>query len=137
MRSTRRYLPGPHCGSASGKKKENAPTTVVESIREPPSAIAFERPFVLSINVCTGKPVGVGDCVWLRVVDPVDVPDEACDAVDVSVLDWLAVTVELGDNVGVGVNVCVGLGLEERVTAADIVDVSVGDALWVALRVNV
>lgn len=45
------------------------------------------RPTVLSNLICNGKPVGVGDCVWLGVDDAVPVKDAVIEMVELCVED--------------------------------------------------
>jgi len=62
----KRYLPGPHCGSASGRYKENALTSVGLTTWAVMYSALF-RPSVLSRKTCLGKPVAVGVTLWLDV----------------------------------------------------------------------
>ena len=78
--SYRRYLPGPHTGSASGKYMDTARNDSGEMSRNEP--LATVPPAVLSRTDCKGKPVTEGLCVTLGVWEGVCVVDALKLSVD-------------------------------------------------------
>jgi hypothetical protein len=71
--SARLYVPGPHTGSDSGKYKNTAQSTFVDTVRKTLS-IANGLPSessVLSTTACRGKPVDDGEGEMLGVCDAV------------------------------------------------------------------
>ena len=93
------------------------------------------------MNAWSGKPVCVGDCVWLGVCEAVDVPVLVLLGVPLRVGETEAVVVGLGVSVEVRVPGCVGVCVRvaERVSDAvcDAVLVSVADWLAVDVREGV
>jgi hypothetical protein len=98
----RRYMPGPHTWSDSGKKKENARLVAAEIMREDVALITLKPQFVLSKIACCGKPVALG--LWDCDADTDCVP--VCEAVWERLCDWLHVCVWLGEDDWLGVDDC-------------------------------
>ena len=126
------YVPGPHCGSDSGKYSDTARYILLEIVRIAEPLIPFPRPFVLSMTICRGKPVALAVSVTLGVCDAVREYDGVTLAVRVSVGVTESVEDTVGDTLGVTDCVRVRDGVWDCVCDGDMLceGVRAPDMLW-------